>query len=78
MEPDMNWFGVLAHYATRTPEQPITMFDGETTTYATMARRATELAGGLADRGIGAGGDPVLQLSRVSGDRLCRQLPRGP
>ncbi len=62
MQPDMNWFGVLAHYATRTPEQAITVFEGETTTYGTMARRATELAGGLADRGIGAG-DVVALLS---------------
>ncbi len=62
MEADMNWFGVLAHHATRTPDKPITVFEGETTTYGEMARRATGSAGGLAERGIGRG-DVVALLS---------------
>ena len=55
MQPDLNWFAVLAHHATRTPDKAITVFEGETTTYGEMARRVTELAGGLAERGIGHG-----------------------
>ena len=37
MQADMNWFGVLAHHATRTPDQAITVFRGETTSYAALA-----------------------------------------
>ena len=48
MQADMNWFGVLAHHARLRPDSPITVFEGETTTYAEMAERATRLAGGLA------------------------------
>jgi fatty-acyl-CoA synthase len=55
MQPDMNWFGVLAHHAGRTPDKAITVFEGETLTYGGMARRAEALAGGLAERGVGAG-----------------------
>ena len=58
----MNWFGVLAHHASRTPDKPITVFEGETTTYAEMAARAASLAGGLAERGVGRG-DVVALLS---------------
>ena len=58
----MNWFAVLAHHATRTPDKPITVFEGETTTYAEMARRAAALARGLEERGVAAG-DVVGLLS---------------
>ena len=53
--PDMNWFAVLAHHATRTPDKALTVFEGETTTYAEMARGAAALAGGLSERGVGRG-----------------------
>ena len=62
MQPDMNWFAVLAHHATRAPDKAITVFDGETTTYAEMAGRAAALAGGLSERGVGPG-DVVALLS---------------
>jgi acyl-CoA synthetase (AMP-forming)/AMP-acid ligase II len=55
MQPDINWFSVLAHHATRTPDQAITVFEGESISYGEMAGRATALAGGLAARGIGRG-----------------------
>src|SRR5438270_12461760 len=55
MQADMNWFAVLAHHATRTPDRAITVFEGETTTYGEMARRAAALAGGLSERGVGHG-----------------------
>jgi acyl-CoA synthetase (AMP-forming)/AMP-acid ligase II len=55
MQPDINWFVVLAHHAARTPDKAITEFQGQTTTYGEMAERVRELAGGLAERGIGAG-----------------------
>src|SRR3954468_20016798 len=58
----MNWFAVLAHHATRTPDKAITVFEGETTTYAEMAARARTLAGGLSERGVGRG-DVVGLLS---------------
>ncbi len=61
-QSDMNWFGVLAHHATRNPDKAITVFDGETTTYGEMAQRAAALAGGLADRGVRPG-DVVALLS---------------
>jgi acyl-CoA synthetase (AMP-forming)/AMP-acid ligase II len=62
MQADMNWFAVLAHHAMRAPEQPCTIFEGETITYGEMAARATALAGGLHERGVGAG-DVVALLS---------------
>ncbi|MCU1452048.1 MAG: o-succinylbenzoate--CoA ligase [Acidimicrobiales bacterium] len=55
MQPDMNWFAVLAHHAAQTPDRPVTVFQGETTTYAEMATRAAALAGGLAERGVAPG-----------------------
>jgi acyl-CoA synthetase (AMP-forming)/AMP-acid ligase II len=58
----MNWFAVLAHHATRTPDQPMTVFEGATTTYGEMAARAAALAGGLRERGVGRG-DVVGLLS---------------
>ncbi|HET7653905.1 MAG TPA: long-chain fatty acid--CoA ligase [Acidimicrobiales bacterium] len=62
MQADMNWFGVLAHHAARTPDKAITVFEGTTTTYAQMASRSAALAGGLAGAGVGRG-DVVALLS---------------
>ncbi len=55
MKADINWFGVLAHHAERSPERAITVFEGTVTTYAEMAMRATGLATGLHERGVRAG-----------------------
>jgi fatty-acyl-CoA synthase len=55
MQPDMNWFAVLAHHASRTPDKAMTVFRGESITYGEMADRVAALAGGLADRGVGRG-----------------------
>ena len=60
MQADVNWFGVLAHHATRTPDQAMTVFEGETITYGEMLARVTALSGGLHDRGIGR--DDVVGL----------------
>jgi len=68
-QPDLNWFAVLAHHATRSPEKAFTVFKGETTTYGAMAQRATELAGGLAGHGVGRG-DVVALLSYNSPEFL--------
>jgi len=62
VQSDLNWFGVLAHHATRAPDRALTVFEGETTTYGEMAARAAALAGGLAERGVGRG-DVVALLS---------------
>ena len=51
----MNWFAVLAHHAIRTPDKALTVFKGETITYAEMAARVERLAGGLCERGVGHG-----------------------
>jgi fatty-acyl-CoA synthase len=55
MSADVNWFEVLAHHASRRPDQAMTVFGGETTTYGAMAERVAALAGGLHERGVGAG-----------------------
>ncbi len=62
MSADVNWFGVLAHHASRRPDRAITVFEGEATTYGEMAARVAALAGGLHERGVGAG-DVVALLS---------------
>jgi acyl-CoA synthetase (AMP-forming)/AMP-acid ligase II len=62
IQPDVNWFSVLAHHASRTPEKALTVYGGETTTYGVMADRAAALARGLAERGVGRG-DVVALLS---------------
>jgi fatty-acyl-CoA synthase len=49
---DMNWFAVLEHHAIRTPDKPITAFEGTTLSYGKMAERARAMAGGLHGRGI--------------------------
>src|SRR5688572_7802264 len=51
----MNWFSVLAHHAARRPATPVTVFEGEATTYSAMAERAAALSGGLRERGLGPG-----------------------
>jgi fatty-acyl-CoA synthase len=61
-EADINWFSVLAHHAIRTPDKPITVFEGESTTYGEMASAVAALAGGLSERGVGRG-DVVALLS---------------
>jgi acyl-CoA synthetase (AMP-forming)/AMP-acid ligase II len=55
MEPNLNWFSVLAHHARRAPDRPLAIFRDETVTYAEMATRAAALAGGFHERGVGAG-----------------------
>jgi acyl-CoA synthetase (AMP-forming)/AMP-acid ligase II len=62
VDPDLNWFGVLAHHATRTPDLPLARFGAETVTYGEMARRAAAFAGALQERGVGRG-DVVALLS---------------
>ncbi|HEV2309665.1 MAG TPA: AMP-binding protein, partial [Acidimicrobiia bacterium] len=62
VQADMNWFGVLAHHAARAPDRPVTIFDGQATSYAEMCARATALAGGLHGRGVDRG-DVVALLS---------------
>lgn len=55
MKADVNWFGVLSHHAERSPHRAVTLFAGQTTTYSEMMARATALATGLQERGIGPG-----------------------
>ena len=62
MNVDVNWFEVLAHHASRRPDRAMTVFEGEATTYGEMAARVAALAGGLHERGVGAG-DVVALLS---------------
>jgi acyl-CoA synthetase (AMP-forming)/AMP-acid ligase II len=62
MQADVNWFAVLAHHATRSPDKAMTVFEGGTITYGEMARRARALAGGLHGRGVRRG-DVVGLLS---------------
>ncbi len=62
MQPDMNWFAVLAHHAIRAPDKAMTVFNGATTTYSEMAELATASAGGLSHHGVGPG-DVVALLS---------------
>jgi acyl-CoA synthetase (AMP-forming)/AMP-acid ligase II len=55
MQADMSWFRVLAHHASRSPAKPMCVFGDEVVTYGEMATRCAALAGGLHDRGVGAG-----------------------
>lgn len=55
MKGDVNWFGVLAHHAERTPERAITVFEGKATTYSQMETQARTLAAGLYKRGVRSG-----------------------
>jgi fatty-acyl-CoA synthase len=69
MEPDVSWFGVLTHHAIRTPDKPITVFEGETTSYGEMHERSIALAGGLSAHGVGRG-DVVGLLAHNCPDHL--------
>ncbi len=63
MQPDMNWFAVLAHHAARTPDKPMTVFEGQRHHLRGDGRDGpSRLAGGLAAQGVG-GGDVVGLLS---------------
>ena len=62
MQPNMNWYSVLAHHAIRTPDKAMTICNGTTTTYSEMVELATASANGLADHGVRAG-DVVALLS---------------
>ena len=80
MHPDMSWFGVLEHHASRTPTKPFAVFGDDTVTYQGMVDRSAALAAGLHERGVGAG-DVVGLLSYNSIEFLTTifgcQLPRG-
>ena len=69
MDPDMNWCAVLEHHAIRSPDTPLAIFGAETVTYGEMASRAAASAGGLQERGVGAG-DVVALLSYNSTEFL--------
>jgi len=66
---DVNWYGVLAHHATATPDKPIAIFESKPVTYGEMAARATSLAAGMHERGISSG-DVVALLSYNSTEFL--------
>jgi acyl-CoA synthetase (AMP-forming)/AMP-acid ligase II len=55
VKADVNWFGVLAHHAERTPERAMTVFEGSVTTYGEMATRAAAFATGLHEWGVRPG-----------------------
>ena len=40
---DLNWFRVLEHHASRTPDKPLCVFEGVAVSYADMAGRAAAL-----------------------------------
>ena len=70
--------GARAPRPDRTPTKPLAVFGDETVTYGEMATRVAALAAGLHERGVGAGdvvGLLVVQLHRVPGDDLRRELP---
>jgi acyl-CoA synthetase (AMP-forming)/AMP-acid ligase II len=69
MHADVNWFGVLAHHASATPDKVLAIFESIGVTYAEMAGRAASLATGLHERGIGSG-DVVALLSYNSTEFL--------
>src|SRR5262245_57706583 len=70
MRPDLSWLGVLEHHALRTPDKPIAVFEDNVVTYREMAAWSAALAGGLEDRGVGAG-DVVGLLSYNSVEFLA-------
>ena len=45
MKGDVNWYGVLAHHAARSPDRAITVFEGTVTTYGDMEARAADAPG---------------------------------
>jgi acyl-CoA synthetase (AMP-forming)/AMP-acid ligase II len=62
MRPDLSWLGVLEHHASRTPDKPIAAMGADVVTYRQMAEWSAAVAGGLQERGVGAG-DVVGLLS---------------
>ncbi|HVV77757.1 MAG TPA: long-chain fatty acid--CoA ligase [Mycobacteriales bacterium] len=62
MDVDVSWCAVLEHHARRSPDHPVAVFEGRTTTYDELARNAAAFAGGLSERGVSAG-DVVALLS---------------
>jgi fatty-acyl-CoA synthase len=72
MQADMNWFGVLAHHASRAPDKALCVFGDETVTYAGMAARSAALAAGLAARGVGAG--DVVGLLSYNGNEFLETI----
>jgi acyl-CoA synthetase (AMP-forming)/AMP-acid ligase II len=70
MRPDLNWCSVLEHHARRTPEKPIAVHGDRVVTYADMREWSAAVAGGLAERGVGAG-DVVALLSHNNLEVLC-------
>jgi len=62
MHPDMSWVGVLEHHASRTPNRPLAIHGDDTVTYGEMVTRASALAAGLHEHGLGAA-DVVALLS---------------
>jgi acyl-CoA synthetase (AMP-forming)/AMP-acid ligase II len=62
MEPDLNWFEVLAYHARRTPANPLCVFEDEVVTYGEMVSHAVASAAGLHGHGVGTG-DVVGLLS---------------
>jgi acyl-CoA synthetase (AMP-forming)/AMP-acid ligase II len=62
LRPDVSWCSVLEHHARRTPTKPIAVHGERAVTYAEMQAWTSEVAGGLATRGVGAG-DVVALLS---------------
>ncbi len=62
MKPDLNWFRVLEHHASRTPDKALAVFGEQSLSYAQMREQAAAVAGGLQARGVGPG-DVVALLS---------------
>ena len=52
---DVNWFAVLEHHAVRAPMKPLCTFGDSTIAYGAMRAQATQLAAGLAARGVSRG-----------------------
>ena len=78
MHPDMSWLGVLEHHARRTPNKPLAIFGDEIVTYGEMADaggRARGRAARTRCRRRRRRRAALVQLHRVPGDDLRRQLP---
>jgi acyl-CoA synthetase (AMP-forming)/AMP-acid ligase II len=69
MQADVNWFGVLAHHASATPDKVLATFESTRVTYREMNARSISLAAGLHERGIESG-DVVALLSYNSTEFL--------
>ena len=55
MNPDLSWFRVLEHHASRTPDKPFAVYGEETLTYREMVERAAAVGSALRARGLGTG-----------------------